>query len=242
LRTFSTRVSTNSRFSPPSRTPTGDGWSRYRDAYQRNKYICSDITRIPDPIKTLIDELQSPRFLHFLEELTGIKSLIPDPYLEGGGLHLSGAGGVLRPHTDFHTYDRLKLFRQINALVYLNPGWTEEQGGNLCLYADEHARVVSKRVVPKYGTCVIFRTDDRSIHGFPEPIAEQSWRRSIALYYYTSYENSSYSGDWITYWRTFGDHRGANKARLIAFRGLRALGRGFAAVAFRIDPNRRAKP
>ena len=43
-------------------------------------------------------------------------------------------------------------------------------------------------------------TDDRSVHGFPEPVrGEGHWRRSIALYYYTSTEAPGFSGDTTTY-------------------------------------------
>ena len=45
------------------------------------------------------------------------------------------------------------------------------------------------------------------MHGFPVPIAPGHWRRSIALYYYTAHENSTFSGDSTTYWRHHGELR-----------------------------------
>ncbi len=146
--------------------------------------------------------------MSFLEAVTGIEKLIPDPYLKGGGLHLSGPGGVLVPHTDFHNYGELDLYRQLNVLVYLNPGWDESWGGCLELFEDRQAERASSKIVPTWGTCVIFRTDDLSVHGFPVPIAPGHWRRSIALYYYTARENSTFSGDSTTVlatsWRVAG--------------------------------------
>ena len=59
--------------------------------YQRNKLSCSDIEVIPEPFRALIRELNDPRFLRVLEQITGIKRLLPDPYLTGGGLHLGRA-------------------------------------------------------------------------------------------------------------------------------------------------------
>jgi hypothetical protein len=71
--------------------------------------------------------------------------------LEGGGLHLSGPGGILAPHTDFHTYGRLDLYRRLNVIVYLNPDWTKGDGGELVLTGgDGQGRT---EVEPRWGTC-----------------------------------------------------------------------------------------
>ena len=110
-------------------------WSRFTDKYQRNKHTCSDITALPHTLQAMIDELHAPPFLSFLEAVTGIEKLIPDPYLKGGPPP-SGPGGVLVPHTDFHNYGELDLYRQLNVLVYLNPGWDESRGGCLELFED----------------------------------------------------------------------------------------------------------
>src|SRR5215471_6834089 len=79
-----------------------EGWRRYHDANNYRKMICSDIDRMPAPLAAMIHDFNGPAFLQFLERITGLKSLIPDPYLEGGGLHTSGPGGKLNPHSDFH--------------------------------------------------------------------------------------------------------------------------------------------
>lgn len=212
-------------------TEDWDGWSvQFRDRYQAKKQTCEDLDVMPEPLRELILELQSPGFLELLEQITGIDALLPDPYLEGGGLHLTGEGGVLEPHTDFHVYPRLNLFRQVNILLYLNPSWDEAWGGSLELFADPKAEVSAKQIVPTFGRCVIFRTDDQSVHGFPVPIAEGHRRRSIALYYYTAVDREGYVGDKYTYWRRHGEHTGLNKARLKVHQALVA-GQGALAKA-----------
>jgi hypothetical protein len=149
--------------------------------------------------------------------VTGIDGLIPDPYYEGGGLHCSGPGGVLLPHTDFHHYGRLNLYRRINLLLYLNPEWTESFGGCLELW-EKGAKGPAKLVVPDWGTCVIFRTDDDSVHGFSMPVREGHWRRSLALYYYTGQEAARFSGDGYTRWRHDGAQSGGlNRLRLLSY-------------------------
>jgi Rps23 Pro-64 3,4-dihydroxylase Tpa1-like proline 4-hydroxylase len=211
-------------------------WNELGGHYHQNKRYCSDLDLIPEPFRALIRELSEPRFLRVLEQITGIRQLLPDPYLIGGGLHVSGSGGILRPHTDFHYYRALNLYRRINVLVYLNDGWSLEDGGCLSLF-DTHVRAV-RTVVPDWGRVVIFRTDDQSVHGFPVPVAEGKWRRSVALYYYTAAPTEKFSGGEMPYWREHGEQAGVvRKGRFIVHRGLLNLGRVFSILAQLVNPN-----
>jgi hypothetical protein len=210
-------------------------WTALGDTYQFRKYSCSNIEAIPEPFAGLIHELSSPTFLRGLEQLTGIKKLIPDPYLKGGGLHLSGPGGVLAPHTDFHLYEPLALYRRINVLVYLNEDWDESYGG--CLELGP-VGATPKVVVPGWGTVMVFTTDNRSIHGFPKPIVEGRWRRSIALYYYTAEETREFQGDTTTHWREHGAQSGVvRKARLGLYRMLNQTSKAISLLAHLTNPN-----
>jgi len=219
--------------------PTGDwsGWKAFNDAYQFNKRQCTNIDVMPPVLQAMIHDLCGPAFLRFLERVSGIRGLIPDPYLVGGGLHSSGPGGVLAPHTDFHVYAQLNLFRRINVLVYLNPEWKAEYGGCLELY-QKGSKLPEREVVPVFGRMVMFRTDDRSIHGFSRPITGTSrWRNSIALYYYSSEETRDFSGDRDTHWQTHGKQSGFHMARLLAYKGFLVTSRLFSKLAHRANPN-----
>lgn len=218
--------------------PDWGGWRRYRDSYQREKMINSEILAFPAALRDLVVELSSPPFLEFLEAVSGIRGLIPDPYLEGGGLHCSGPGGVLAPHTDFHTYERLGVYRRINVILYLNPHWGDG-GGELQLFADESARVADVSVLPLLGRMVIFRTDHSSVHGVTNPVAEGRWRRSVALYYYTASEALTFSGDATTYWRAHGPSSGLERAQLRVYQLLLFLAKGFSYLAHRANPHLR---
>jgi 2OG-Fe(II) oxygenase superfamily len=138
--------------------------------------------------RQLLSELNSAVFVDFLEELTGIKGLIPDHHFTGGGLHQIERGGLLAIHADFNRLDRLHLKRRMNLLVYLNEDWDESWGGQLELWSPDMTECV-KRVAPTLGTCVIFNTLDKSFHGHPEPLEcpPDRVRNSIALYYYTAH-------------------------------------------------------
>ncbi|SUZ52951.1 uncharacterized protein METZ01_LOCUS5805, partial [marine metagenome] len=78
----------------------------------------------------LVQSLNSGAFVAFLEVLTGTKGLIVDPHLRGGGVHEIRRGGKLGIHADFNYYKRLRLYRRLNLLLYLNHGWDEAWGGH----------------------------------------------------------------------------------------------------------------
>lgn len=217
--------------------PDSPHWNKRQDFYQSGKMYCRDTDVLSPLVTAMLYELTAPPFLRFLEAVTGIRALVPDPYYEGGGLHCSGPGGVLMPHTDFHYYDRLKLYRRINLLLYLNPEWEESFGGCLELWR-KGAPAPDTVVVPRWGTCVIFRTDDQSVHGFSTPIAEGRWRRSIALYYYSSHEAARFSGDAYTYWQQHGRQKGLDRLRLRWFQFLTRAAHRLSYLAHRANPNK----
>jgi Rps23 Pro-64 3,4-dihydroxylase Tpa1-like proline 4-hydroxylase len=216
--------------------PDWPHWSRFGDAYQRNKRVCADITRMPDAFADLFSECSQPAFLRVLEAITGETKLLPDPYLDGGGLHCSGPGGVLAPHTDFHLYERLSLFRRLNLLIYLNPAWGPDDGGDLELYRKGEA-TPEVSVAPVFGRAVIFRTDDASVHGFTRPVAEGKERRSVALYYYTSRESVAFGGDTRTHWQF---HAGMTGPRLALYNSLMFVSRAVSKLAHLLNTNKRA--
>jgi hypothetical protein len=217
--------------------PDWDGWATLDHAYSPHKRQLEDIALIPEPMAGLVRQLCEPRFLRVLEQITGIPKLLPDPYLTGGGLHMSGPGGVLNPHTDFHHHRSLNLYRRINVLVYLNEDWSLDDGGCLSLFDKASGQPV-ETVVPAMGRTVIFRTDDQSVHGFPTPVAEGKWRRSIALYYYTSDEAAVFSGDATTYWMETDAQRGViRKARFALYRALLNASRAISVLAHVVNPN-----
>lgn len=140
-------------------------------------------------IRNLFAELNGQAFLGFLEELTGLRGLISDPYFDGGGLHETKRGGHLGVHADFNIHGRLKIERKLNLLIYLNEDWDDAYGGELELWDQQMAKCVVQ-VAPVFGRAVIFNTELDSFHGHPEPLncpSERS-RRSIATYYYSAPE------------------------------------------------------
>jgi hypothetical protein len=163
-----------------------DAWTRYKHPNE-NKVGLAKRSLFPERLGEVVDELNSPAFVRWLSKLTGIPNLVSDDMLEGGGLHQSGVGGFLNVHTDFSNHHYHKHWRRrVNLIIYLNEGWQEEWGGAIELWDQEVKRCVVK-IPPLFNHALIFRTDEISYHGFPDPVRcpESESRKSLALYYYT---------------------------------------------------------
>jgi hypothetical protein len=165
---------------------TDEGWVQYKH-YNENKRGLTNRAQFPPLIGRVVDELNSPAFVAWLSRLTGIPDLLPDPSLEGGGLHESAAGGFLNVHADFTRHHHQKNWRRrVNVIIYLNPDWRPEWGGAIELWDHAMTRCVVA-VPPMANDAVIFNTDELAYHGFPDPITcpPGTTRKSLALYYYT---------------------------------------------------------
>ncbi|MCC6000469.1 MAG: 2OG-Fe(II) oxygenase [Pararhodobacter sp.] len=143
--------------------------------------------RLKPYTRSLLQSLNSKHFLAFLEELTGIEGLIPDPYFAGGGIHVVANGGHLDIHADFNHHGKLNLERRLNVLIYLNRDWREEWGGSFEIW-DRNMQEKLSSFVPQFNRMVCFSTGSDTWHGNPEPVNHPDGepRQSIALYYYTS--------------------------------------------------------
>lgn len=133
----------------------------------------------------LVNFLNSGPVIAYLENLTGITGLLADPSYFGGGVHAIERGGFLEVHSDFNHLKKYNLERRINLLLYLNKDWRDEYNGKLELW-DRGS--MATEVSPEFNRCVVFSTNQDSLHGHPAPLQTPNGvaRRSIALYYYTN--------------------------------------------------------
>ncbi len=179
-------------------------WTQYKHANE-NKLGMPKRELFPPLLGAVTDELNSPEFVAWISELTGTPNLLADPMLEGGGLHQSGPGGYLNVHTDFSKHHfHPNWHRRVNLILYLNQEWEESWGGSLELW-EKSATGKMTRCVAKYppllNHAIIFTTDERSLHGFPDPLMcpEGQSRKSLALYYYTAETKSEFESHSTNY-------------------------------------------
>lgn len=180
--------------------PGDTEWIQYKH-YNENKLGKSKREEFPQLIGALVDELNSPPFVSFLSTLTGIPGLMPDPMLEGGGMHQTESGGFLNVHADFtmHHY-HARWRRRCNLIIYLNEGWQPDWGGALELWSADMAQCVTK-IPPLINRAVVFNTDETSFHGYPDPITcpPHVTRKSLALYYFTEEHDDAYAAKSTNY-------------------------------------------
>jgi hypothetical protein len=166
-----------------------EGWTNYLHVNER-KYSNTTPSTWGPTTQIVHDAFSTQRFLTFLSSLTGIERLKSDPILDGGGLHRSMRGGFLNVHADFTAHHKQQTWRRrVNLLLYLNPDWQPEWGGELELW-DRDVTRCEARVAPLGNRVLLFTTDEDSYHGHPDPLnfPEGVPRQSMALYYFTEEE------------------------------------------------------
>jgi hypothetical protein len=154
--------------------PEDERWTVFRGEHEPLKRQGMSDTWGPATTALVLD-LIGPGMCQAVAEMLGYPVLVGDVY--GGGMHLSGPGARLDLHTDFNRHPATGWRRRANLLIYLNHGWQEGWGGVLEL--DHKAKVL-----PEFGTLVLFECSERSWHGHPTPITEGHWRKSVAAYFY----------------------------------------------------------
>ncbi len=169
--------------------PTVARWAKY-DTPDERKVVCSDAGAFGPVAETLVHALNSAPFVRFLERLTGIQALIPDPHLHAAGYMKVPPGGFLGLHYDFAAQQELRLDRRINVLLYLNRDWRPEWGGQLELHSNEPLdsdRHTVVEIEPLFNRLVIFNTP-QALHGHRRPVACPPDRARLCLswYYYTA--------------------------------------------------------
>lgn len=162
--------------------PDAMQWMRFDNPLEKKLGFYHETSAISETLRRFLDAMNGFEMLLWLEALTGIEGLIPDPYFGGGGLHQIEPGGFLKVHADFNVHPKLRLDRRLNMLIYLNHGWGEEWGGHLELW-DREGRACRQRILPTFNRTVVFSTTDISFHGHPQPLAAPRGitRKSVSL-------------------------------------------------------------
>ena len=161
---------------------------------QRKVQIC-DQSKFPEPVRRLSELISGKPFLSDLEYITGIPNLLADPKFSGGGMHVTGPGGRLDVHVDFNYQKEEKLHRRLNILLYLNPQWRPEWGGEIEMW-DKDVKNRLTSMSPLLNRCLVFETTEISYHGVrPVTVPDDVCRRSFAAYYYTAEAPAHWKGE-----------------------------------------------
>jgi len=151
------------------------------------RYLLEDSSLFKKNLKVFSMLTNSRKFLLFLETLTGLESIIPDPYFVGGGAMTTGTGGFLNIHADFNYHHKLQSWRRLNVLFYLTPNWKKKWRGQLELWSKNKKKKI-KEIDPLFNRVVIFNTTSESFHGQPAPTIcpKNVYRNVFSAFYYTN--------------------------------------------------------
>jgi hypothetical protein len=161
--------------------------ARALGAHKSHQEVKSESSTVAGPAATsLLDAMCTPAFVGMVEEVTGLRALMPDPTHVLSGLHVSGPGSFQSIHRDFVRHPVTSFWHRANVLVYLNSSWSDEFGGELELWPFDMS-ACGKQVKPEAGTVVIFETKHETLHGVPNPLRcpPARARLSLASYYYS---------------------------------------------------------
>jgi hypothetical protein len=162
---------------------------------EKKKVQLTDASLFAEPIAQLNYALACPEFLELLSYVMDIPHLLADDQLVGGGIHQTGKRGHLDVHIDFNYIEERQLHRRLNILIYFNPDWKEEWGGNIELW-DKQVKVCHHSFAPIFNRCIVFATSEISYHGVsavncpPDQV-----RKSFAAYYYSKEAPAGWTGE-----------------------------------------------
>lgn len=162
-------------------------WYKTENESRLNKLGSNKEHELGPFTRSFLQYLNSSDFICFLEELTGLSGLLPDPHFFGGGLHQTKKDGLLKVHVDNNWDTKLLLYRAVNIILFLNKDWKPEYCGELEFW-DKDMENCKSKVLPTGNRLAIFLNTEVSNHGHPEPLncPENMTRKSLAMYFYTA--------------------------------------------------------
>ncbi|MDB4960563.1 MAG: SanC [Myxococcales bacterium] len=170
--------------------PEHPGWIRREHKEQSGRLgqlQRTNFAGVDERLRHLLAELNGMVFLDFLEALTGIEGLIPDPHFRGAGLSLTLPGGHLALHADFNRDHTRRLTRKVTIIYYLDQDWSPEWGGALELWDEAFTRCEAS-YPPVLDRLIVMAHGDTYWHGHPAPLAcpADRFRASVTAYYYVA--------------------------------------------------------
>lgn len=162
--------------------PSPEEMTAYK-SLRENKRIAAQMDLYNPILEEAVFAFQDIRIVHIIEEITGLKEMIPDEHLYAGGISLMATGNFLNPHLDnSHDNDRAN-YRVLNLLYYCTPNWDIDYGGNLELW-DNGMNKKQRVIHSKFNRLVLMITNKTSIHSVSKVLADGK-RCCVSNYYFS---------------------------------------------------------
>jgi Rps23 Pro-64 3,4-dihydroxylase Tpa1-like proline 4-hydroxylase len=127
---------------------------------------------------------QNDRIVRLVEHITGMRDLIPDSRLYAGGISSMSTGDYLNPHIDNSHDAERRLYRRINLLYYVSPGWALSDGGNLKLWDTKVRECVT--LTSSFNSLILMETNRQSWHSVDTVVRRKGTRCCVSNYYFSA--------------------------------------------------------
>jgi Rps23 Pro-64 3,4-dihydroxylase Tpa1-like proline 4-hydroxylase len=153
-------------------------WSDLRE----KKFTMRDMDKVDSDVFDVISAFHDQRVITTVENIIGIEGLLPDPTFYAGGLSAMEKGCFLNPHLDNSHDANRELYRRVNLLFYITPGWEKSYGGNLELWDRKVKNPVE--IVSLFNRLVLMETNSGSWHSVNR-VAVDKRRCCVSNYYFS---------------------------------------------------------
>jgi Rps23 Pro-64 3,4-dihydroxylase Tpa1-like proline 4-hydroxylase len=151
---------------------------------RENKYVAAQMDKYAPILEEIIFAFQDPGVLKVVEDITGIKGMVPDGRLYAGGISLMALDNFLNPHLDNSHDKNREMYRVLNLLYYVTPDWSHEQGGNLELW-DNGPKEPQREIASHFNRLVLMATHEKSWHSVSRVTVDRS-RCCVSNYYFST--------------------------------------------------------
>jgi len=157
---------------------------RERKTLREHKYVAAQMDRYHPQAEEALFAFHDERVVARVGEVTQLAKLQADPELYAGGISLMMQGNFLNPHLDnSHNNDR-SLYRVLNLLYYVSPGWSLASGGHLEVWPCGLNR--SPQMIPSlFNRLVVMATGPQSWHSVTR-VKSTDRRCCVSNYYFSS--------------------------------------------------------
>jgi Rps23 Pro-64 3,4-dihydroxylase Tpa1-like proline 4-hydroxylase len=169
---------------------------RLMSSFREQKYTSKALDHMDPLMHAALFAFQAPAVMQAVAQITGLRDMVGDPHLYAGGISAMTRGQFLDPHIDNSHDGEGRLYRVLNLLYYVTPGWGVENGGNLELWD----RSVRERLeIPsRFNRLVIMETNQRSWHSVNRVRAEGK-RCCVSNYYFSPHSPNGVDVSHITF-------------------------------------------
>jgi Rps23 Pro-64 3,4-dihydroxylase Tpa1-like proline 4-hydroxylase len=155
-----------------------------KKSLRENKYVAAQMNKYPPILEEIVYAFQEPNVLKVVEEITGIREMVPDTHLYAGGISLMAKDNFLNPHLDNSHDKERERYRVLNLLYYVTPDWSHEAGGNLELW-DEGPKESQREITSHFNRLALMATHEKSWHSVSQVMVDRS-RCCVSNYYFSA--------------------------------------------------------